>query len=115
CGPGHEGIREMAVEEIRRLRLLADPVKYLFAIAELKQRASELGIRKIDIGASGGRVQFVEKPSIDPMAIINLVQGQPKSYRMDGPDKLRLTLELPTPEERLQAARGLLSVLAPGP
>ncbi|MEN1958090.1 transcription-repair coupling factor [Luteimonas changyuni] len=110
-----EALRELQVEMIDRFGLLPDPVKYLFAIAELKQRASELGIRKIDIGASGGRVQFVEKPSIDPMAIINLVQGQPKSYRMDGPDKFRLTLELPTPEERLQAARGLLSVLAPGP
>ncbi|MGY0650345.1 transcription-repair coupling factor [Luteimonas sp. A537] len=108
-----EALRELQVEMIDRFGLLPDPVKYLFAIAELKQRATDLGIRKIDIGASGGRVQFVEKPSIDPMAIINLVQGQPKNYRMDGPDKLRLTLELPTPEERLQAARGLLSVLAP--
>src|SRR5690606_31618811 len=70
-----EGLRELQVEMIDRFGLLPDPVKYLFAIAELKQRASELGIRKIDIGASGGRVQFVEKPSIDPMAIINLVQG----------------------------------------
>ena len=46
-------------------------------------------------------------------AIIQLVQSQPKSYRMDGPDTLRITLELPTPAERLQAARALLALLAP--
>ena len=47
------------------------------------------------------------------MAIIRLVQGQPKQYRMDGPDTLRLALELPEATERLQAARGLLALLAP--
>jgi transcription-repair coupling factor (superfamily II helicase) len=86
----------------------------MFATAELKLQASALGIAKIDIGSGGGRVRFVEKPSVDPMAIIRLVQGQPKQYRMDGPDTLRLTLELPTAVERLQAARGLLALLAPG-
>ena len=32
----------------------------------------------------------------------------------DVQDLLRLTLDLPTPEERLQAVRGLLALLAPG-
>ena len=29
------------------------------------------------------------------MSVIRLIQGQPKHYRMDGPDKLKITLELP--------------------
>jgi hypothetical protein len=32
---------------------------------------------------------------------------------MDGPDRLRLKHDLPTPAERLEAARGLLTVLSP--
>ena len=61
-----------------------------------------------------GRMQFVDKPRVDPMAVIRLIQGQPKHYRMDGPDKVRITLELPEPADRLKAARGLLIALSPG-
>src|SRR5690606_9678431 len=108
-----QALRELQVEMIDRFGLLPDPAKLLFATAELKLQATTLGIAKIDLGASGGRVKFVEKPSVDPMAIIRLVQGQPNTYRMDGPDTLRLALELPTPAERLQAVRGVLALLAP--
>lgn len=108
-------LRELQVEMIDRFGLLPDATKHLFAIAELKLRATELGIRKLDLGEKGGRVQFVEKPNVDPMTIIRLIQGQPKSYRMDGPDKLRMTLDLPDSPSRVLAARGILTALQPAP
>ena len=108
-----EELRELQVEMIDRFGLLPDPGKHLFAIAELKLQATALGIRKLDLGGTGGRLQFVEKPDVDPMAVIRLIQGQPKHYRMDGPDKLRITLDLPDFDTRLKAARGLLIALAP--
>lgn len=108
-----EELRELQVEMIDRFGLLPDAAKHLFAVAELKQRATELGIRKLDLGEKGGRVQFVEKPNVDPMAIIRLIQGQPKLYRMDGPDKLRMTLDLPDASSRILAARGILTALQP--
>ncbi|UNK50466.1 transcription-repair coupling factor [Lysobacter sp. S4-A87] len=106
-------LRELQVEMIDRFGLLPDAAKHLFAIAELKQRATALGIRKLDLGEKGGRVQFVEKPNVDPMAIIRLIQGQPKLYRMEGPDKLRMTLDLPDAQSRLLAARGMVTALQP--
>ncbi len=106
-------LRELQVEMIDRFGLLPDPARHLFAVAELKLAATRLGIRKLDLGAGGGRLQFVEKPNVDPMAVIRLIQGQPKHYRMDGPDKLRISLDLPEPAARLQAARGLLTALHP--
>ncbi|MFC3551172.1 transcription-repair coupling factor [Lysobacter cavernae] len=106
-----EELRELQVEMIDRFGLLPDPAKHLFAIAELKLAATQLGIRKLDIGLAGGRIQFIEKPNVDPMAIIKLIQGQPKLYQMDGPDKLRLKLDLPDAPARLAAARGLLTLL----
>ena len=109
-----EELRELQVEMIDRFGLLPDPAKHLFAVAELKLQATELGIRKLDIGATGGRVQFVEKPNVDPMAIIRMIQGQPKLYQMDGPDKLKLKLELPDAASRINAARGLFTTLRPG-
>ena len=106
-----EELRELQVEMIDRFGLLPDATKHLFAIAELKLHATGMGIRKLDLGPNGGRVQFVEKPKIDPLTVIQLIQKQPQRYQMDGPDKLKLKLELPEPADRLQAARGLLAAL----
>jgi len=106
-------LRELQVEMIDRFGLLPDPAKHLFAVAELKLQATALGIRKLELGPGGGRLQFVEQPAVDPMGVIRLIQGQPRHYRMDGPDKLRITLELPDFDTRAKAARGLLLALAP--
>jgi len=106
-----EALRELQVEMIDRFGLLPDAAKYLFAIAELKLQATALGLRKIDLGEKGGRVHFESKPNIDPMAVIRLIQGQPKSYQMEGPDKLRVKLDLPDASTRFNAARGLLTTL----
>lgn len=106
-----EELRELQVEMIDRFGLLPDATRHLFAIAELKLHATGMGIRKLDLGPNGGRVQFVEKPKIDPLTVIQLIQKQPQRYQMDGPDKLKLKLELPEPADRLQAARGLLAAL----
>ena len=105
-------LRDLQVEMIDRFGLLPDAAKCMFAVAELKLQATDLGIRKIDLGEAGGRVQFAEKPNVDPMAVITLIQTQPKLYQMDGPDKLRLKLDLPDAAARVQAARGVMTLLA---
>ncbi|UHQ24682.1 transcription-repair coupling factor [Lysobacter sp. 5GHs7-4] len=106
-----EQLRELQVEMIDRFGLLPDAAKHLFAVAELKLAATELGIRKLDLGDKGGRVQFVEKPNVDPLAVIRLIQTQSKLYQMDGADKLKVKLDLPDAPARLAAAKGLLTVL----
>ena len=108
-----DALRELQVEMIDRFGLLPVPAKHLFAIAELKLEAQRLGIRKLEIGEKSGRVQFVAQPDIDPMAIIRLIQSQPKRYQMEGGDRLRLTgLELPDAAARMQVARSLFALLA---
>ncbi|HAV71212.1 MAG TPA: transcription-repair coupling factor, partial [Stenotrophomonas sp.] len=106
-------LRELQVEMIDRFGLLPDPAKHLFAIAELKLQANVLGIRKLELGENGGRIVFNPKPEIDPMAVIQLIQKQPKLYTMDGPDKLRIKHPLPLPEDRFSAAKALLLTLSP--
>ena len=107
-----ETLRELQVEMIDRFGLLPDATKNLFAIAELKLEATALGIRKLELGEKGGRVQFEKQPNVDPMSVIRLIQGQPRHYKMDGPDKLRITdLDLPDADARLMTARGLLALL----
>ncbi|MCC7635018.1 transcription-repair coupling factor [Stenotrophomonas rhizophila] len=109
----NEALRELQVEMIDRFGLLPDPAKHLFAIAELKLQANALGIRKLELGENGGRIVFDAKPDIDPMAVIQLIQKQPKLYTMEGPDKLRIRHPLPLPEDRFSAAKAMLLTLSP--
>jgi transcription-repair coupling factor (superfamily II helicase) len=104
-------LRDLQVEMIDRFGLLPDAAKHLFAIAELKLHATRIGIRKLDLGPSGGRLQFEAKPDVDPMTVIQMIQKQPQHYAMEGPDKLRLKLDLPDAGARVQAAKGLLTAL----
>ena len=104
-------LRDLQVEMIDRFGLLPDPTKQLFAIATLKLMATPLGIRKLDFGANGGRIVFRENPEIDPMTIIKLIQRLPRVYKLDGQDKLKITLDLPGATERIRSAQEVLVVL----
>ncbi len=106
-------LRDLQVEMIDRFGILPDPAKYLFATAELKLAATALGIRKLELGENGGRIVFDAKPNIDPMAVIQMIQKQPKLYVMDGPDKLRIKVPLPEAPDRFNAAKALLTTLRP--
>jgi transcription-repair coupling factor (superfamily II helicase) len=104
-------LRDLQVEMIDRFGLLPEPTKTLFALSGLKLMATPLGIRKLDFGANGGRITFRDKPEVDPMAIIRLIQQQPRVYKLDGQDKLRVTLELPGASERIRSAQEVLVLL----
>ncbi len=104
-------LRELQVEMIDRFGLLPDPVKHLFTVTTLKLAATALGIRKLELGAQGGRVLFGPQPAIEPLTVIGLIQRQPRVYALDGPDKLRLKLPLEGTSERLRAAHDLLRTL----
>jgi transcription-repair coupling factor (superfamily II helicase) len=103
-----EALRDLQVEMIDRFGLLPEPTKTLFAIAGLKLMATPLGIRKLDFGPNGGRITFRDKPEVDPMAIIRLIQGQPRVYKLDGQDKLKVLMELPGAAERIRTAQEIL-------
>jgi transcription-repair coupling factor (superfamily II helicase) len=107
-----EALSELQVEMIDRFGQLPEPTKHLFAIAELKQRAAALGVRKLDLGAHGGRILFKPKPNIDPLTAIKMVQRLPKVYAFDGQDKIKIKLELPGASERLRIAGEILTALS---
>ena len=104
-------LRDLQVEMIDRFGLLPGPTKQLFAVASLKLLATPLGIRKLDFGANGGRIVFREKPEVNPMIIIQLIQRQPRVYKLDGQDKLKVILDLPGASERIRSAQELLVTL----
>ncbi|MGB0133296.1 transcription-repair coupling factor [Dokdonella sp.] len=107
-----DALRDLQVEMVDRFGLLPDQVKNLFAVTELKLLATPLGIRKLELGANGGRVNFTPKPSIDPMTVIRMIQTLPKVYALDGQDKLKIKLKLEGASERIRVAREIVAALA---
>ena len=106
-----EHLRDLQVEMIDRFGLLPEPTKNLFALATLKLMATPLGIRKLDFGPNGGRILFREKPEVDPLLIIKLIQSLPRVYKLEGQDKLKVTLDLPGATERIRSAQEVLIML----
>jgi transcription-repair coupling factor (superfamily II helicase) len=104
-------LRELQVEMIDRFGLLPQPVKDLFAITELKLLALPLGIKKIDAGATAGRILFGHAPDVDPARIIRLIQTQPARYKLEGADKLRFFADMADSGARIAAVAQLLRVL----
>ncbi len=108
-------LKELQVEMIDRFGLLPEPVKLLFRVTGLKLRAEELGIRKVDANAAGGRVEFESETQVDPLALIQLVQRQPQRYKLEGGSKLRYVDATTAHDERIAALERLFEALAAKP
>ena len=105
-----DALRELRVEMIDRFGLVPEPVKNLFEATRLKQIAQELGILKLDMGEEGGRILFNEKPNIDPMKIMGLVQKRPWEYSIKGQDKLYFEYDaMQELEQRVQWVKRLFN------
>ena len=109
-----DALKELQVEMVDRFGILPEQTKQLFAVTELKLEATRLGLRKLELGPLGGRVHFLSQPNVDPMSIIRLIQSQPRIYAMDGPEKMRVKMELPDAASRVRTARGLMTLLRTG-
>lgn len=106
-----EQLRELQVEMIDRFGLLPDPAKMLIAITGLKLQAAALGIDKLEMGPTGGRLLFNTTTPIEPIAIIQLMQSNPERYRLRGGDQLILHAEQPTAADRLSGAEQIIDIL----
>lgn len=106
-----EQLRELKVEMIDRFGLLPEATRNLFETTELKLKAAEIGILKIETAATGGRIVFSQNPNVDPTAVIELVQKQAGRYKMEGPDKLRFTEKFESSAAKIEFVNNLLERL----
>ncbi len=104
-------LRELQVEMIDRFGLLPDATRNLFAIARLRLRAQKLGIRKINLGSSGGVIEFLPEADIEPIKLIRLIQAAPDIFKLDGPEKLRISSDFEQPEQRFEFLADFFSKL----
>jgi transcription-repair coupling factor (superfamily II helicase) len=106
-----EHLHELQVEIIDRFGLLPDPVKVLFQLAELRQLGEKLGLKKIEAGPNGGRLQFTANTLVEPMAIVTMVQSQPSIFRLQNNDQLSFTMAMDSPEARFEQVNDILQQL----
>ena len=109
----HQQLDELQVEIIDRFGLLPEPLKRLFAVTALKLDSQALGITRIDLGAQRGKLEFSNQTSVDPIKIVNLVQREANTFKLEGASVLRIAQELEDFEARIQFANQLLERLRP--
>jgi transcription-repair coupling factor (superfamily II helicase) len=107
-----EALEQLQAEMIDRFGLLPPPLTRLFQVSALRTRLAPLGIGRLELGDRGGKIEFNADTRVDPIAIVNLVQSQPHSYRLDGGSMLRITAELESFAQRLEFADKLIDLLA---
>lgn len=99
---------EVQVEMIDRFGLLPDATKQLFVQAEIRLRAQKIGISTIDVSAGGGSVKFENTTPVPVNALIQLLQSNPKEFKLAGSDTLRFVTNLESTVERQEYVDGLL-------
>jgi len=109
----NEEIYELQVEMIDRFGLLPEQCKLLFKVTQIKLLAESLGIKKIDIGATNGRIEFQSDTQVDPLSLVKMVQSQPQYYSLDGADALKFKADMESTEDRFNTISTLLEKLTP--
>jgi transcription-repair coupling factor (superfamily II helicase) len=110
-----EALDDLTAEIHDRFGALPAPAQSLIRIAKLKLTARALGIRRLDLGPQGGSVTFEERNSIEPAAVVRLMQRSPREYRLEGPLRLRITRPMPTEETRFDFGASLMRRLTGAP
>ena len=101
----------MQEELIDRFGLLPEQGEALLACHRLRIAAKPLGINKIDASDSAIQLHFGQNTELDPMKLIDLLQRD-RRCRMNGPDKLRVTVQLGNVAHRAEFVKTLLKEFA---
>lgn len=104
-----DDLDDIKIELIDRFGLLPDAAKNLFRISEFRQRAQLLGITKIEAGPKGGRIEFSDSTKVDPIFLISLIQSHPTTYKLDGGQTLKFSIDNKDTEDRLKYINAMLN------
>jgi len=102
-----DSLDNLQEELIDRFGLLPEQGEALMACHRLRIAAKPLGIIKIDASDAAIQLQFNPRADIDPLKLVNLLQRD-KRCRMNGPDKLRVSIALEAINLRADFVKSLL-------
>jgi len=105
-----QALDDLQAEVGDRFGVLPTAAAQLFQVARLTLRCRQLGVRRLDVAEQSSYLVFEERNSIEPAAVIKLLQREPRVYRLEGSLKLRVARGAPPPE-RFALGQQLLSAL----
>lgn len=105
-----DALDNLQEELIDRFGLLPPQGEALLACHRLRIAAKPLGINKIDASDSAIQLQFSQQTELDPVKLVDLFQRD-RRYRMNGSDKLRVSIQLPDTHQRVDFIKKLLKEL----
>ncbi|MDX8207449.1 transcription-repair coupling factor [Acinetobacter pittii] len=106
-----EKLDNIRMELIDRFGVPPQSVKHLFSVLQIRLKAEQLGITKIDINTQGGNIEFSPDTPVQAITIIQLMQKHPTYYRMEGGQRLKVMVQLEEQEKRVQFINDLLAKL----
>ncbi|NUF15278.1 transcription-repair coupling factor, partial [Acinetobacter lactucae] len=106
-----EKLDNIRMELIDRFGVPPQSVKHLFSVHQIRLKAEQLGITKIDVNTQGGNIEFSPDTPVQAISIIQLMQKYPTYYRMEGGQRLKVMVQLEEQEKRIQFINDLLAKL----
>ncbi|ENU89553.1 transcription-repair coupling factor [Acinetobacter sp. CIP 102143] len=106
-----EKLDNIRMELIDRFGIPPQPVKQLFSVHQIRLRAEQLGITKVDINSNDGYIEFSPDTPVQAISIIQLMQKNPTYYRMEGGQRLKVMVQLAEYDKRIQFIVELLNKL----
>ena len=106
-----DAIDDMQEELVDRFGDLPDQVRALVESHRLRLLANKIGIDKIDAHEEAAVLHFQENPPIEAIRIIELIQ-QNRHIKLHGPDKLRVSANMPDLNARVSQLKATIRLLA---
>jgi transcription-repair coupling factor (superfamily II helicase) len=106
-----EALDALREELVDRFGPLPEPARALVEAHRLRILGRPLGVARIDASESAIQLQFVERPPIEPLRVLELVRSR-AHYRLAGRDRLRIERRLPDVRARVAAIREAFGELA---
>ena len=79
---------------------------------DFKQLAKAAGVEKIDAGPKGGTLAFRNNAFAQPLKLVQCIAAHSGTMKVRPDQKVVVTRDWPTPDERLAGIKALLSQLA---
>ena len=96
---------------IDRFGLLPNPLKLLFRVTQLRLKAQQYGVKKIDANINTGRIEFNRNTDVEPLSIVQVLQDNPQQFKLGGANQLQFTHGQADADERLDFINGVLDRL----
>jgi transcription-repair coupling factor (superfamily II helicase) len=114
CGDQDE-LDLLQEELVDRFGVPSDPVRTLIEHHRLRLLAKPLGIAKIDASSDWIQIQFRPDTPVQGHRIVQLVQSNPKRWRLMGADRVRVSIPTPDALARAGQVRAVLAELGAEP